>query len=129
MQIKDNKDKLLEILAALHISTVNITYDGSGDSGQIGSPQARDDKQDIEVDAEKTMVTPWKGWGRKIKGAKVPPQDIIEEFAYKVLERVRGGWKINEGSYGNITIDVKAGTVNVSHETRIEDTGHSDYSI
>jgi hypothetical protein len=59
----------------------SVDYGGYGDSGEI---------QKYIVDSE--------GETRDI------PKDI-EDILYRVLEDAYGGWEINEGSYGTITIE------------------------
>lgn len=81
---------------------VTIDYDGSGDSGYIN---------DISIEPE-----------RDISEAH---QDL-EEFAYDTLSNKHGGWEINEGSCGTITIDFTENKVRIEHNERIESWDSSE---
>lgn len=82
---------------------VTISYDGSGDSGYIDS---------VSIEPERDLTD---------------AQQDLEELAYDVLERKHGGWEINEGSCGTITINFTDNTVHIEHNERIESYDTSEY--
>lgn len=80
---------------------VVIEYHGSGDEGYI---------EDIWTEPA-------------IEGIALSDdlESDLEQIAYDILEQQCGGWEINEGSQGTITIDVKARKTVLNHgENRIE---------
>jgi hypothetical protein len=89
---------LLGPLREAGIANVWIHYDGSGDSGAI----------------------------ERIEPQTIPEalQQALEEHAYDLLP---GGWEINEGSHGVITIDVNEGCLVVEHSWRVIETESSKH--
>jgi hypothetical protein len=77
-------------------SYVEMTYDGSGDSGWI---------QD-QVDSD--------------EGSKGITNEL-ENIAYEALELFHAGWEINEGSSGNIKFNFEDQTLTITHYQNIED--------
>jgi hypothetical protein len=90
---------LLQDLLHVGYTNVRIAYYGSSDEGSIGEITA--EVGDVEA---------------------VIPDDLtnqLENWAYEVLESHHPGWEINEGSEGDITIDVVAGKAVLSHGENI----------
>lgn len=81
---------------------VTIEYDGSGDSGYIN---------DVSIEPE-----------RDISEAR----EDLESLAYELLENKFGGWEINSGSCGTITIDFATNKVRFNHNERIEEYETTD---
>ena len=93
---KLTNEDFLNQMKDMYGSGVEISYDGSGDSGWI---------QD-QVDSE--------------KGSKgLTPQ--LEDIAYEALEMFHAGWEINEGSSGSMNFNFEDQTFSVSHYQNIED--------
>lgn len=89
-------------LKALGVVSAEAEYDGSGDSGDIASVgfYAADSK-DVAVSDE-----------------------LERRFSDAAMDLVchrHGGWEINEGSFGKVTLHVDAGKVNIDHNERHEE--------
>jgi hypothetical protein len=87
----------LPVLRFLGVERVEIKYDGMGDEGHI---------QDV-------VFSPGPAGG--------PPEglrDLLEEACYGLLP---GGWEINAGSHGTLSLDVRAGAHHLDHHEREED--------
>jgi len=104
---KENKVVLKGICSELYakgVTTISMTYDGSGDSGEIDSIAASDgDGKNVEL-ADDTSV--------KLK-------DLLEVF-------LPDGWEINEGSYGEMEITLPEGKLHIDHSERIVETNSSE---
>jgi hypothetical protein len=89
-----------DALAAAGFETVVIDYYGSSDEGYVNevTPEPIPEGVEISDDLETS----------------------IKEAVYDILERHHGGWEINEGSEGKVTINVKARTATLSHGDRVE---------
>ena len=89
---------LAEHLQKLGVQTVTAEYDGSCDSGQID-----------HVD---------------FGGARVPAtvRSAVETIFYDVLERLYGGWELDDGSFGEFRWDLSADKIYLVHNARIEET-------
>ena len=93
---KLTKEDFLNEMKEIYGSYVEMSYDGSGDSGWI---------QD-QVNSE--------------KGSKsLTPQ--LEDIAYEALEMFHAGWEINEGSSGSMTFNFENQTFIIDHYTNIEE--------
>lgn len=90
-----NEDFLNE-MKEIYGSYVEMSYDGSGDSGWI----------DDNVNSDKG-------------GKKSTAQ--LEDIAYEALEMFHAGWEINEGSSGSMTFNFENQTFIIEHYTNIED--------
>lgn len=103
---KGRSDKLKqEVLQRLkkmkNIAVVTVKYDGYNDDGSIESIYAVDSASS-PVDLDKEL------------------EDKIEELCYALLDVSRGGWEINEGSFGTFEIHVESGEIALTHNDRIE---------
>lgn len=87
-------------LEAAGITRVVIEYNGAGDEGWIDSITAEPDPDAIEYRTEL--------------------YDTLKRQAYDLLEEHHGGWEINEGSTGTITLDVPFQRCRLNHGERYE---------
>ena len=122
-----NKAAILAALAAAGITSVIVTFDGSGDSGQIESIDARIGETATELPATDVEITSplWDGSG--VETRTLPLAEAIEQLAYDLLEDTHDGWEINEGAFGEFTFDVAEGAIRLGYNERVESseyTGH-----
>jgi hypothetical protein len=135
---RENKEKVCEFMKEKNIDSATLTFDGSGDSGQIEDislvsnefDQALMLKTNIAVrliDSEYYNSTA-KQWEHVDKLVEKPFGYCLEEWAYTLLSSRFGGWEINEGSYGEIVLN-KDGTGRVEFNERIEtvETSNVDF--
>jgi hypothetical protein len=87
--------RLARPLSRLGIMRITAHFDGYGDSGQM---------EELTVEPESAVLD----------GAL---EDELQDF---LLDQLPGGWEINEGSYGEFTIDVTGGQVEVDAYWRVE---------
>ena len=73
---------------------MELRYNGSGDSGYIE--------------------------GNFENGEEVPAS--VEDYCYRVLENMHGGWEINEGSQGTFLFDLEKREVTLEHQYNTEET-------
>ena len=102
-----NKTAVFDALAAAGISSVIVTFDGEGDSGQI--EEYRCYKGDA-ADASRTTTIELQqaAWstGRDSTAGISPLREAIETLCYDYLEQEHGGWENNDGAFGEFTFDV-----------------------
>ena len=67
---------------------VHVEYSGSGDSGGIDTIDYYAETQEIGIE-DRAL------------------NELIEAYVYEALSRNAGGWEINDGAQGNVTIWVK----------------------
>lgn len=139
------------------IRAILAHYDGSGDEGQVDS--IRFFKEDPERDPKRLYDDPDTivehvdeiGYGELpqsfgLKELSEGEDDLLPSIEtdmeyvnpvlsfsaaveQAVLGVLPGGWEINEGSYGFVTIVTNPIKVYVSMEERIETTDHSDWEV
>ena len=135
-RIKHNKPLLFSALSAHNISRVEVSFDGSGDSGQmeeaeffrgVGSNEVQvDSKENVGgVSVEGALISNESTWDPKkrewVYTTKTPTiSELIESVCYDLLENNHGGWEINSGSYGKFVLNVVNTGIELEYNERVE---------
>lgn len=98
---RDRKTKAKEDLYVLldehpNITSIDVVFDGCGDSGQVEDIQFFDENSDPLA-----------------KNSDL--SDAVADYVYSILP---GGWEINDGSFGTIHINVRARTAECNFNWR-----------
>jgi hypothetical protein len=111
---------LFGALAGARIDTVEVTFNGYADEGQIDGAVADGEGVGTDlpgihveiarVECGKQIVT------RQILSVK----DVIENLVYGFLEQTYSGWENNHGAYGDILFDVAERMITLNFNERIE---------
>lgn len=121
-----NITALFDALAEVGVTTVIVTFDGYGDSGQVESIDASNAQGEVALPAgEVALSSP--GDGEAVEQIATPVKEAIEELAYDLLRDTHAGWENNDGAYGEFTFDVAARTISLDHNesyTAIESYSH-----
>ena len=104
-------DKVLVFLRANGVKEIVVEYNGSGDSGSLSSM--------VFITKDEKEINGWAAMSPT--SLRVP----IERYVYTQLP---GGWEINEGSSGTVTINVDTGETELDHNWNPEDTGDGQES-
>ncbi len=141
-RVKYHSNLLFDTLAQTKVSSIEVSFEGCGDSGQIESVDYTDanGKGIDEAYLNKIIVkgsekTSYHQWDEKKKMlVKTEPREgnvreIVEEICYDKLGASHGGWEINEGSYGTFLFDVAARKVSLEYNERIEEVRTSEESF
>ena len=127
---KINAKALFDTLADTRVVSIEVTFDGCGDSGQINDIIYKDHR-DKELSCPDLIV---KGshlgkqhdWDDKQKkfvevgGGEGKVSSIVEEICYDKLGASHAGWEINEGSYGVFNFDVLNRKISLEFNERVE---------
>ena len=138
-QVKHNAKLLFDTLEQTRVASIEVTFDGCGDSGQINDIIFKDHR-DKELSCPKLVV---KGshlghqhqWDEKKKefvevgGGEGDVSAIVEEICYDRLGAYHGGWEINEGSYGTFNFDVLNRKIELEFNERVESVRSSSESF
>ena len=124
-----NKAAVFDALAASGITSVTVTFDGEGDSGQIqeiaayvaGNPHPLPDVA-IEI-----QQAPW--GGGKLDSSHGPLRDAVETLCYDFLSQEHGGWENNDGAYGEFIFNVAERTVELEFNGRYTDVATTSHSF
>jgi hypothetical protein len=129
-----NKEAVIKYCAHYKVSKITLEYNGSGDNGQIEDVTCfdaagnemliPDDNNEIENFYDLWSSTE----GKAVKSRTGSFLDLVEQLAYSTLCQTYGGWEINEGSYGTITIH-DDGSGLIEHNEIIQDTEYSEHSF
>lgn len=103
-------------LAAAGVRSVTITYDGSGDDGQVSDIEARTPDGDV-VD-----LTALRGLSLDAYGQLTTAPTLyasLESFAWDLIETHHEGFEINDGGFGTITMDVPSRVLLLERHDRV----------
>lgn len=98
----DSLRELATRLKPFGVKTLTANYNGYGDSGDFES---------IDVTPENLNLP-------DILGAINTTEDSLKDLLWPLLP---GGWEINEGSYGEIVLDIDTGKIRRTHNERIQE--------
>jgi len=93
---KSSRTELLKQLQELGVESVAAEYSGSGDEGQVETPEFG------PVDVPHDVVT------------------AVESLFYEVLEELYGNWEDNAGAFGQFIWNVGNDRLDLVHNTRTE---------
>jgi hypothetical protein len=131
-RVKFNKPLLFRALSAHEITSVEVEFNGCGDSGQIedtrfyrGKAKVSDNDKTGDSLVEGAVIRENSTWDADknewIHHAKTPTiKELIEHICYDLLEANHGGWEINEGSYGEFVFNVGDTEIELQFNERIE---------
>jgi hypothetical protein len=141
-KVKYHSNLLFDTLAQTKVSSIEVSFEGCGDSGQIEAVDYTDanGKGIDEAYLNKTIVkgsatTAYMQYDEKTKqlvdgkSKEGTIREIIEEICYDKLGASHGGWEINEGSYGTFHFDVAGRKVRLEYNERIEEVRTSEESF
>jgi hypothetical protein len=141
-RVKYHANLLFDTLAQTKVSSIEVSFEGCGDSGQIESVDYTDanGKGIDEAYLNKTIVkgsatTAYMQYSEKTKqleqgkSKEGTVREIIEEICYDKLGASHGGWELNEGSYGTFHFDVAGRKVTLEYNERIEEVRTSEESF
>ena len=114
-----NKEVLFDGLRLVGIAHALVSFDGSGDSGQIESIDARND-----LDASVTLPAAqiifagidWQSGASTER--RLTLEGAVEELVYDLLSDTHSGWQDNDGAYGEFCIDARARTIHLEFNER-----------
>jgi hypothetical protein len=141
-KVKYHSNLLFDTLTQTKVSSIEVSFEGCGDSGQIEAVDYTDanGKGIDEAYLDKVIVkgsakTSYHKWDEKTKklvkteATEGNVREIIEEICYDKLGASHGGWEINEGSYGTFYFDVSTRKVRLEYNERIEEVRTSEESF
>jgi hypothetical protein len=111
-QVKLGRLLILTNLKDLGIAKVEVTFSGSGDSGDIDEVNFYT-INDLDVSSE--IITDF----NNKSGINIDNE--LRDFAYELIEEkvnTVGDWVNNEGGFGNITINVEEKTYDLNYSQR-----------
>lgn len=132
---KEQINTVLRVMASHNIKTITVSFDGSGDSGQIESVDfdgGDDGSKDIQVQWAVNEELWNIATGDYVdnfvqKDGKL--EDLVSDVVYTLLEDEHGGWELDDGSSGTFTFDAAHKSVEVVFNERYTDYRTKEYTI
>jgi hypothetical protein len=120
-----NKTTLLDALAAQGITAVIVTFDGSGDSGQVENIEVQGHVIDLPATQVELAFASWRS--TDIRRETLSLTDAVEALVYELLRQTHEGWENNEGAYGEFTFNVAKRSITLDYNERYEDSKYTQH--
>lgn len=129
-KVESDKARLVGFLREKGVSSVEVSFSGYGDSGNVDDPvysKQIDGQQ--EVPDTTFNATVWTDAGSRTVVRNKTVNELVADLCYAILESRHGGWEINEGSFGGFVIDVEEGSIALTYNQRVEsyETSEEEY--
>jgi hypothetical protein len=125
--LSENKTALFDALAGARIDTVEVTFSGYADSGQVDEAVIDGEGGDADlrlINVEIARVE----WGSPVVVRETRSvKDAIEKLVYDLLQQTYGGWENNLGAYGDFLFDVVDRTITLNFNERIETSDYTQH--
>jgi hypothetical protein len=129
--VKRNAKALFDYLENnTRITSIEATFDGCGDSGQINAVNYYDHRdKDVAAPLDNIQGSRLEAgyhWNEKKKKMEELParegcvEELVHEICYDKLGSKHMGWEINEGSYGTFSFDVLNRKISLEFNERVE---------
>jgi hypothetical protein len=127
--IKDHKDLIFDICEREGVKSFTVSFEGSGDSGQIEDVRLDEKIRKLPVEGAKVSEgTQWvNGNSNTVFRNATDLEDLITSVCYEVLENVCGGWENNDGAYGEFYFDAKKRKVQLDFNERVVESNLTEY--
>jgi hypothetical protein len=118
--LAENKTSLFDALAAARIDTVEVTFNGYADEGQIEGAVADGEGGDTNLHSIHVEIARVE-WGNQIVTRQtLSVKDAIEKLVDDLLDQTYSGWENNQGAYGDFLFDAVERTITLNFNERIE---------
>ena len=137
MSFEQTKAQVIDKLRDAGVKKVVIHYDGSGDSGQVDRIDYFDEHAEFTPSKDRhKVISDEKSYDAKTKGWVTKQVERMEDFdtmcdnlATDALSELGVDWYNNEGGYGECTLDVTTGNIEIAHEHRVYSSNHEDFKL
>jgi hypothetical protein len=121
-----NKTVVFEALRAASITRVTVTFDGGGDSGQIGEITAQAGDKTIPLPDVQIKMQRASWNSATLESSQTSLRDAIEELCFDYLSQEHGGWENNDGGQGDFTFYVADQRIELDfNQFYMESTNHT----
>jgi hypothetical protein len=118
--LSDNKRSLFDVLASARIDTVEVTFNGYADEGQIDGAVADGEGGDTDLQSIHVEIARVERGNQIVTRQTLSVKDAIEKLVYDLLQQTYFGWQDNQGAYGDFLFDVAERTITLNFNERIE---------
>lgn len=116
-----HKESIFVVLKNAGVKSAVVSYSGSGDSG---------DAESVTYDPDGT----YENITVPIADNDEPPivkslDEALIDYAMHLIEDRHGGWENNDGGSGEVTFDVKKGSIHIEHHDYYTESTVSEHSL
>lgn len=125
--LSENRTALFDALTATRIDTVEVTFNGYADEGQIEKPIVNGEGGNADLRLIKIEMA------RVVRGNPIPARetlslhDAIEKLVYDLLEQTYDGWEIGQGAFGDFLFNVAERRITLNFNERIETSEYTQH--
>ena len=123
----DNKTALFDVLATVRIDTVEVTFNGYADEGQIDGAVTDGEGGDTDLRSINVEIARVEPGNQIVTRQTLSVKDAIEKLVYDLLEQTYSGWEDNQGAYGDFLFDVAERTITLNFNERIETSEYTQH--
>ena len=124
-----NKSAIFSALSACDVTSIVVTFDGYGDSGQLDEPCYFRGDEAVEEPALQVEIQKVLADGSGVETRALPVREAVEGICYALLREHHPGWENNDGAFGEFKFDVAEDVIRYSHSSRYTEVDTSDYAI
>jgi hypothetical protein len=118
--LSENKTSLFDALAGARIDTVEVTFNGYADEGQIDGAVAHGEGGDTDLQSIRIEIARVEWGSQVVTRQTLSVKDAIEKLVHDLLEQTYSGWENNQGAYGDFLFDVTERSITLNFNERIE---------
>jgi hypothetical protein len=122
----DNKTALFDVLATVRIDTVEVTFNGYADEGQIDGAVTDGEGGGTDLHSINVEIARVEPGNQIVTRQTLSVKDAIEKLVYDLLEQTYSGWEDNQGAYGDF-FDVAERTITLNFNERIETSEYTQH--
>lgn len=123
----ENKRAVFAPLGAVGITSVVVSFDGCGDSGQIERVDAYVGNDPADLPQCDVMLKRRDWGGSEAEPVMTTLAEAIESLVYDTLEATHGGWQDNAGAYGEFTFNTAEQSITLDFNERYEDSTYTQH--
>ena len=133
--LERNRKPLLDALSKLAITHVNIEYEGCGDSGDVTQIKVTPEKAVKELETihieyfSPEQTKNGKDYRYPLVAKTLTLKEALYAFAFQWLCFEHRGWENNEGSSGNVEIDVVEKSFHLDHLEYATESYNYEYKL
>jgi hypothetical protein len=120
---------LFDVLATVRIDTVEVTFNGYADEGQIDGAVADGEGGDTDLHSINVEIARVERGSQIVTRQTLSVKDAIEKLVYDLLEQTYSGWEDNQGAYGDFLFDVAERTITLNLNERIETSEYTQHEF
>lgn len=109
MSLLKQKKEFIKQAKKVGIAKATASYDGGGDSGSV----------DMVSFVDKN--------GKNLENTAL--SDLLTDIAYRFLEEKHPGWEINDGSQGQLVVDISNESMKLEHNERYTDSTYYESEL